>query len=72
MTKKYIKINNLSVSEDIFEFINNEALPETNLNEKEFWKGFDKSVHFLAPKNREFMKEDFKIQTTNGEYIPLL
>ena len=24
------------------------------------------------PKNREFMKEDFKIQTSNGEYIPLL
>ena len=62
MTKKYIKINNLSVSEDIFEFINNEALPETNLSEKEFWKGFDKSVHFLAPKNREFLNIRRKLQ----------
>ena len=62
MTKKYIKINNLSVSEDIFKFINNEALPGTNLNEKEFWKGFDKSVHFLAPKNREFLIIRRKLQ----------
>ena len=62
MTKKYIKINNLSVSEDIFEFINNEALPETNLNEKEFWKGFDKSVHFLAPKNKLLLEKREKLQ----------
>ena len=62
MTEKYININNLSVSEKLFKFINQEALPGTNINSKNFWQGFDKYAHELAPKNKKLIDERRKIQ----------
>ena len=56
MTKKYQKIENLSVSKALFDFINNEAIPETNIKEKSFWQGFSKAVHELSPKNESLIK----------------
>ena len=38
MSKKYINIKNLSVSENLYNFINKEALPETNISEDHFGK----------------------------------
>ena len=50
MKEKYIKINNLSVSKNLFDFINNELLIGTDINQKNFWLGFDQAIHELAPK----------------------
>ena len=47
MKEKYLKIENLSISENLLNFINNEVLPGTKISEKRFWKGFDVSVHEL-------------------------
>ena len=52
MKKKYIKINNLSVSSDLLNFINNELLKDTTISPENFWKGFDKIVHELSPINK--------------------
>ena len=35
--KQYIEINGLSVSRKLHSFINNELLPETKINIKDFW-----------------------------------
>ena len=56
MKKKYIKINNLSVSSDLLNFINNELLKDTTISPENFWRGFDKIVHELSPINRELIK----------------
>ena len=51
----YSKKGKLSVATDLFEFINNELLPGTKINPEKFWKGFDKAIHELAPKNRKLL-----------------
>ena len=56
MKKKYTKINNLSVSNELLNFINNELLEDTKISSEKFWKGFDKSVHELAPRNKELIQ----------------
>ena len=62
MSKKYINIKNLSVSENLYKFINKEALPETNISEDHFWKGLSDVSHELAPRNKELLKIRKKLQ----------
>ena len=52
MKKQYTKIHNLSVSNKLLNFINEELLKDTNISSQKFWEGFDRSVHELAPKNK--------------------
>ena len=56
MKEKYIKIKNLSVSEKLFKFINQQLLPGTSLKKKDFWNGFNKVVHELSPKNKKLLE----------------
>ena len=56
MKKKYTKINNLSISNDLLDFINNELLKDTKVSPEKFWFGFDKAVHELAPRNKELLQ----------------
>jgi malate synthase len=56
MKEQYTKIHNLSVSNELLNFINNELLKDTKISSEEFWVGFDKAVHELAPKNKELIK----------------
>ena len=49
---KMIDKNGLKISSTLFEFINNEAIPGTNINIDEFWNKFSKVVHELAPINK--------------------
>ena len=49
MSNSFIKINTLSVSKNLADFIKNELLPGLDFNEKDFWEGFDKSINELAP-----------------------
>ena len=56
MKEQYTKIHNLSVSNKLLNFINEELLKDTNISSEKFWEGFDKVVHELAPKNKELLK----------------
>ena len=62
MSEKYVKIKNLSISQILYNFINKEALPGTNIEEEKFWTEFDKSVHELLPKNRELLNIRHRLQ----------
>ena len=62
MKEKYKKIKNLSVSENLANFINNELLPGTKINKEKFWKDFSKCVHELAPINRKLLQKREKLQ----------
>jgi len=57
MKDQFIKIKNLSISKKLVEFVNSELLNDTELSPESFWKGFDKVVHELAPKNRELLEK---------------
>jgi len=56
MKDKYTKINNLSVSNILLEFVNNELLEDTKISPEDFWEGFDKAAHELATKNKELIQ----------------
>ncbi len=56
MQEKYIKINNLQVSEKLLNFVNDELLENTNVSSENFWLGLEKTLDNLAPKNKELIK----------------
>ena len=62
MPKKYINIENLSISEDLYSFINNEAIPGTEISKDRFWKGLSKVSHELNLKNIELLRIRKKLQ----------
>ena len=62
---KKINVGNLKISSNLLEFINNEAIPGTEINANIFWSKFEKSVHFLAPINRKLLETREKIQKKN-------
>ena len=62
MRKDYVNVNNLKVSSILLKFVNEEVLKDTNITAEKFWLGFDKSVHELAPKNRELLKKRKDLQ----------
>ena len=68
MKEKYISVNNLRVSEILFNFINEELLPDTKTNKEDFWKGFDKAVHELAPLNKDLLNKRDIIQKQIDEW----
>ena len=62
MSKKYINSENLSISEDLYNFINSEAIPGTGVTKDSFWKGLSKVSHELAPKNKKLLDIRKKLQ----------
>ncbi|MGB7336548.1 MAG: malate synthase G [Salaquimonas sp.] len=55
-------INGLQVDEDLYNFVNNEALPGTGVTKTAFWKGFASIVNDLTPKNRELLAKRDELQ----------
>ena len=56
MTSKYLSINNLKIDENLFNFVKNELLKDTNVDIEQFWLNFDKAVHELAPINKNLIE----------------
>ena len=56
MKKNYIDVNNLKISSELLDFVNEELLKGTDIKPEKFWLGFDKCVHELSPKNKELIK----------------
>ncbi len=62
MKENYLKIKNLSISENLANFINKELLPGTKISKERFWNGFNKCIHELAPKNRKLLQKRERLQ----------
>ena len=59
---KMIDKNNLKISKTLFEFINNEAIPGTDINVDDFWSKFSDIVHELAITNKKLIEKRETIQ----------
>ena len=57
-----VTVENIKINSALFDFINNEAIPGTNLKIPDFWRGFDKTVHELAPINKNLINKRAMIQ----------
>jgi len=54
--------NGLKISSKLFDFINNEVIPGTDIKPDEFWNNFEKAVHELAPINKDLIDKREIIQ----------
>ena len=50
-----IEAGALQVDKELYDFINDEALPGTGIAPDAFWSSFDALIHDLAPRNRELL-----------------
>ena len=57
-----IAAGGLQVDKELYDFINDEALPGTGVSPDAFWSGFDRLVHGLAPRNRELLAKREDLQ----------
>jgi len=57
-----VKKGNLSIDNVLVDFIEKEAIPETDINIDNFWKTFDAAVHELAPINKRLIDKRESIQ----------
>ena len=65
---KKINVNNLKVDELLYKFIKEEVIPGTNINNNNFWYGFDKAVHYLSPINKKLIEKREQIQKKIDEW----
>ena len=56
MAKKYISLGRLSIASELLDFVNNELLPDTGVEKKNFWDGLDKYAHELALRNKKLIE----------------
>tara|TARA_A100001011_G_scaffold394848_1_gene488228 strand:+ start:494 stop:2674 length:2181 start_codon:yes stop_codon:yes gene_type:complete len=68
MKRNYVNINNLKIIDELYRFVNDEILKDTNISPEKFWSGFDKSVHELAPKNKELLRKRENLQNQINEW----
>jgi len=60
--------NGLKISSKLFDFINNEAIPGTDIKIEEFWNNFEKTVHELAPINKNLIEKRENIQNKINDW----
>ena len=60
--------NGLKISTTLFEFINNEVIPGTNVKSDDFWDKFGKAVHELSPINKNLINKRETIQRQIDEW----
>ncbi|UZW66348.1 malate synthase G [Priestia flexa] len=58
----YKQIGKLQVAPVLYKFINEEALPETGLQEEAFWAGFEQLIHELTPENKALLAKRDELQ----------
>ena len=62
MSEEYLKVANLSVSKNLYDFINYEALTESGITSNQFWEGLSDSLKILVPINKKLLDERRKLQ----------
>jgi malate synthase len=57
-----VSAGNLRVARVLYDFVNNEALPGTDIDPDSFWAGVDKVVTDLTPKNQDLLNKRDELQ----------
>ncbi len=63
-----IKKYDLSIDKNLYNFINLEVLPDTNINKENFWKGFSNLVSNFYPINKKLLFKRDTIQKKINEW----
>ncbi|MCV7442852.1 malate synthase G [Mycobacterium paraense] len=57
-----VSVGNLRVAKVLYDFVNNEALPGTDIDPDSFWAGVDKVVADLTPQNQDLLNRRDELQ----------
>lgn len=57
-----VQSGGLQIAQSLFDFVNNEALPGTGVDQDQFWAAVDAIIHDLAPRNRALLAKRDEIQ----------
>lgn len=68
MVTNYVQVGNLQVAEVLFQFINEQVLPNSGVEQTAFWDGFDKLVHELAHENKALLAQRDALQVQINEW----
>ncbi len=63
-----VTVGNLRVAQVLHDFINNEALPGTDIDPDSFWAGVDKVVTDLGPQNQDLLARRDDLQAQIDKY----
>lgn len=60
--EKYVQVGSLQVAEQLYDLVNNEAIPGSEVTSEAFWTGFEKIVNEFAPENRRLLEKRAELQ----------
>ena len=65
---KYIQVSGLSVAQELYDFIESDALDGLTVSAARFWDGLSELAHELGPKNRDLLAQRSDIQGKIDEW----
>lgn len=65
---EYVQSGGIQVAKELYDFINDSAIPGTGLDAQDFWAKFDKIANELAPKNRALLAKRDDLQAKIDAY----
>ena len=65
---EYVQSGGIQVAKELYDFINDSAIPGTGLDAQDFWAKFDKVANELAPKNRALLAKRDDLQAKIDAY----
>jgi malate synthase len=68
MTNERVLIGNLQIVKILFDFVNQEVLPGTNINQDTFWSGAESIITDLSPENRKLLQTRDTLQAKIDEW----
>lgn len=58
----YVNVGSIKVAESLYEFLNNEALPNTKVDVEQFWEDFEKIFVDFTPRNNDLLNKRQQLQ----------
>ncbi|MFS0577246.1 malate synthase G [Sporosarcina sp. 179-K 3D1 HS] len=60
--QNYVEKGKIRVSQELYDFVNDEVLPGIDLDGEKFWSDFDELIHEYAPENKQLLEERTRLQ----------
>lgn len=55
--ENYVKLDNIHVARELYDFVNRDTLPGSGLTKEQFWKDFEQIIRELVPENEQLLAE---------------
>jgi malate synthase len=64
----YVESGSLKIATVLYNFVNSEVLPESGMNNEQFWAGFESLIAELAPENKALLARRDELQKKINEW----